>query len=147
MTSQSSGRRWLRKRRIVAFSVIAFVWPFADDAPANLDAILNQFRGGHGFMELLLKVLMIAFMYLAVREAASASPAPLWKRVVIWSLVGLTFVLANLDDFALVVSPLHFLREAELWDPANASTKIASVAVFYAALRVRMPNGRNASSN
>jgi hypothetical protein len=145
---RKSKRRSLTSwKKVAALGVAAYVWPLADDAPVNLDSILNRYHGGHGFLELLFKVLMIAFSWLAIREAMKGSSLSRSRRVGIWLLVASAFVLANLDDFALVIGPLHFLREAELWDPANATTKVASVAVFYAALREGMGSGRDASSS
>lgn len=121
---------------MAAFGVAAYFWPLVDDAPVNLDATLNGYAWGHLFLELLFKVLMAAFALLAIREAARASPRGSFPRGAVWLLALLAFLLAQFDDFALAIGPLHFAWQGEIWDPANALTKGASIACFLLALHL-----------
>lgn len=115
---------------VALLGAVAYFWPLADDAPVNLDALLNAHSWGHVILEILFKALMLAFALLAVREATIGSALSARRKGGVWLMLVVALVLANLDDFALVLGPLHFMRQEELWDPANASTKAVSVVVF-----------------
>lgn len=86
-------------------------------------------------MEILLKILMLVFSFLAVREASKGAIVSWRTKIAVAGLVLLALLLANFDDLAVVIGPLHFSRQPYFWDPANALTKVTSIVALYRAVK------------
>lgn len=99
------------KQRILLFAFFAFIWSATDDAPVYLDSVFTwpEVTTGaqHLFLEILLHVLTIIFLYLTVREALKGTKITRQKIILVAILTALSFTFSYAQNI-----PLNVIKEA-----------------------------------
>ena len=99
------------KQRILLFAFFAFIWSATDDAPVYLDSVFTwpEVTSGpqHVFLEILIHVLTIIFLYLTVREALKGTKITRQKIILVAILSALAFAFSYAQNI-----PLNVIKEA-----------------------------------
>jgi len=126
-------------RKVLIYAFLAYLWPFTDDDPVNLDSVFSytpvNHAAGHLFLEVMFHVLTLVFLALSLREIAKTGHLAPKTRGFVLLFVLVAFGLASLDDLVVFVPFARFLREPALWYPMAVASKLVSVGFFYLAVR------------
>ncbi len=127
----------LLKQRILLFAFLAYIWSFTDDAPVYLDSVFTwpEVTSGlqHTFLEILLHILTIIFLYLAVREAIKGTQSSAQKTTMVYILAATAFVFAYAQNI-----PLNIIREwtAHSWYRFDIVEHLISLGFFSLAILI-----------
>jgi hypothetical protein len=128
-----------RKKLILLFAFLAYIWAVIDDAPIFFDSVLTwpevtQFHPflPRLFMNIVIHALTAVFMYLTIRQSIAGRHIGRWDafKVVILTLVA--FGLAYAQNI-----PIDAIQNLVLtsWYQFDITEKVASIFFFYLAIR------------
>jgi hypothetical protein len=129
----------VRKNWVFLFAFLAYFWSLVDDKPVSFDSVLTwpevtRFHpaGPHIFMEIVLHLLTIAFLYLAIREALKGAYLNTSKVLKVSLLTFVAFGLAYAQNIPLAAIQAIVPDE---WYPLDLFEHIASLFFLYLAVR------------
>jgi hypothetical protein len=132
----------VRRKPILVFAFLAYIWAVLDDAPVFLDSVLtwpevtrfNPFLP-RLLMNIVIHGLTIVFLYLTIRESMKGTGARLRDAYGVIVLTTVAFVLAYAQNI-----PLAIIQNAVLaaWYPFDIAEKLASIFFLYLAVRQAM---------
>jgi hypothetical protein len=130
------------RQRVLLFVFLAYFWSLVDDAPVNFDSVLtwpevtrDNPAAPHYFLEVILHLLTVFFLYLAVRESLKGKAVNSQKNVEIALLTLVAFGLSYLQN-----APLGVIRHliTHHWFELDLLEHIASGTFLYFALRIAL---------
>jgi len=142
---------YVRKDRVILFAFLAYIWAVLDDAPVFFDSVLTwpEVTRFHPFlprlfMNLVIHGLTIAFLYLSIRESTKRTGVRLQNSTKVIMLAAVAFVLAYAQNIPLAA--IQSLVAAS-WYPFDLAEKLASIFVFYIAIReaTKLGGGKDGS--
>ena len=136
-----------RKNWVLLFAFLAYFWSLVEDGPVFFDSVftwpeVTRFHpaGPHIFMEVLVHLATIAFLYLAIKEAAKGRRLTASKVATVSILVMLAFILSYAQNI-----PLAAIQAMVSWNwyALDLLEHIASLGFFYFALTEAQKSPRN----
>jgi hypothetical protein len=132
----------VRRKPILLFAFLAYIWAVLDDAPVFLDSVLtwpevtrfNPFLP-RLFMNIVIHGLTLVFLYLTIREPMKGASVRLRNAYGVIVLTTVAFVLAYAQNI-----PVAIIQNAVLaaWYPFDIVEKLASIFFLYLAVRQAM---------
>jgi hypothetical protein len=130
---------YVTKERVLLFAFLAYFWSLVDDKPVQFDSVLTwpevtRFHPAtpHIFMEVVLHVLTIAFLYLAVREGLKGTALTQAKALKVSLLTLAAFVLSYAQNIPLDALQTFVTQD---WYALDLVEHVVSLAFLYLALR------------
>ncbi len=129
----------VRKNWVFLYAFIAYFWSLVDDKPVQFDSVLTwpevtRFHPAtpHIFMEIVLHILTVAFLYLAVREALKGTNLNASKAFKVFLLTSVAFILSYAQNIPLAAIQAIVIDQ---WFPLDLLEHIASLAFLYLAVK------------
>jgi len=130
----------VRKRRILLFAFLAYIWAVIDDAPIFFDSVLTwpEVTRFHPFlprlyMNIVIHSLTLFFLYLTIRESMKGRAPTRPKIFVVAVLTFIAFVLAYAQNI-----PLAMIQNTvqNSWYQFDIAEKLSSMVFLYFAIRL-----------
>jgi hypothetical protein len=127
------------QQRILPFAFLAYFWSIVDDSPVSFDAVftwpeVTRFHPAapHLFMEVLLHLLTLVFLYLTIRQALRGTKLTAAKAVKVSLLTLVAFVLSYAQNIP-IASIQAFVENG--WYQIDVLEHGASLIFLYLAIR------------